>query len=109
MTVPRRVDQKPGDIRIVANMGAFGSVICGTCLVCRQRVNISHTTTSRSRAHEDHHRRRFCTGHGVCEGIRPDLFEVGDDGYAHLLSENFTEQDRADLEYAVEQCPHPSC
>lgn len=46
-----------------------------------------------------------CTGHGVCEGIRPDLFEVGDDGYAHLLNEEFTEADRADLEYAVEQCP----
>lgn len=46
-----------------------------------------------------------CTGHGVCEGIRPDLFEVGDDGIVHLLSEEFTEEDRQDLEDAVVQCP----
>jgi ferredoxin len=47
----------------------------------------------------------MCTGHGVCEGIRPDIFEVGDDGQAHLLTEDFTDADREDLEYAVEQCP----
>ncbi|MQA61776.1 MAG: ferredoxin [Actinophytocola sp.] len=46
-----------------------------------------------------------CTGHGVCEGIRPDIFEVGDDGIAHLLTEEFTEEDRQDLEDAVDQCP----
>lgn len=46
-----------------------------------------------------------CSGHGVCEGIRPDLFEVGDDGFAHLLTETFTEQDRDDIDYAVSQCP----
>jgi ferredoxin len=32
-----------------------------------------------------------CTGHGVCEGIRPDIFEVGDDGTVHLVTEDFTE------------------
>lgn len=46
-----------------------------------------------------------CTGHGVCEGIRPDIFEVGDDGIAHPLTEEFTEGDRQDLEDAVDQCP----
>jgi ferredoxin len=46
-----------------------------------------------------------CTGHGVCEGIRPDIFEVGDDGIVHLLTEEFTEADRQDLEDAVYQCP----
>jgi ferredoxin len=46
-----------------------------------------------------------CTGHGVCESLRPDLFEVGDDGVAHLLTEDVTEADRKDLEYAVAQCP----
>ncbi|MGH3950298.1 MAG: ferredoxin [Pseudonocardiaceae bacterium] len=46
-----------------------------------------------------------CTGHGVCEGIRPDVFEVGDDGITHLLTEDLTEQDRHDLEDAVDQCP----
>lgn len=24
--------------------------------------------------------RDLCTGHGVCEGIRPDIFEIGDNG-----------------------------
>lgn len=46
-----------------------------------------------------------CTGHGVCEGIRPDIFEVGDDGIALLLTEEFTDGDRQDLEDAVDQCP----
>ena len=46
-----------------------------------------------------------CTGHGVCEGIRADIFEVGDDGMAHLLVTEFTENDRDDLEFAVDQCP----
>lgn len=46
-----------------------------------------------------------CTGHGVCEGIRPDLFEVGSDGQVHLQTDNFTESDLGDVEYAVEQCP----
>lgn len=46
-----------------------------------------------------------CTGHGVCEGIRPDIFEVGDDGIVQLLTEEFTEDDRQDLEDCVDQCP----
>lgn len=46
-----------------------------------------------------------CTGHGVCEGIRPDIFEVGDDGLVHLQTEEFTEDDRRDLEDCVDQCP----
>lgn len=46
-----------------------------------------------------------CTGHGVCEGIREDIFEVGDDGIVHLRTTEFTEDDRDDLEDAVDQCP----
>jgi ferredoxin len=46
-----------------------------------------------------------CAGHGVCEGIRPDIFEVADDGIVHLVTEDFTETDRQDLEDAVYQCP----
>lgn len=46
-----------------------------------------------------------CTGHGVCEGIRPDVFEVGDDGIVHLLTEDISDADRQDLEDAVAQCP----
>lgn len=46
-----------------------------------------------------------CTGHGVCESIRPDIFEVSDDGMAHLLTDELNEQDRDDLLEAVDQCP----
>ncbi|MET8425096.1 ferredoxin [Nocardia sp. NPDC004860] len=46
-----------------------------------------------------------CTGHGVCEGIRPDLFEVGSDGQVRRLTDAITEADIEDVEYAVGQCP----
>lgn len=47
----------------------------------------------------------YCDGYAVCEGIRSDIFEVGDDGVAHLLRGDFVEADRQDLEDAVHQCP----
>jgi ferredoxin len=46
-----------------------------------------------------------CTGLGVCVGIRPDIFEVGDDRIVHLLTCGFSEADRRDLEDAVYECP----
>ncbi|MBV9486022.1 MAG: ferredoxin [Frankiaceae bacterium] len=46
-----------------------------------------------------------CTGHGVCESIRADVFEVGDDGMVHLLNEEFTADMRPQLEEAVAECP----
>ncbi|WP_344998696.1 ferredoxin [Tsukamurella soli] len=47
----------------------------------------------------------MCTGFGICENIRPDVFEVGDDGLAHIVADELTEDDRADLELAVAECP----
>jgi len=47
----------------------------------------------------------LCTGQSVCEGIQPDIFEVGDDGIVHLVTEEYTEADREDLVDAVYQCP----
>jgi ferredoxin len=46
-----------------------------------------------------------CTGHGVCESIADDIFEVGDDGMVHLLVEDVDETRRADVESAVAECP----
>jgi ferredoxin len=46
-----------------------------------------------------------CIGSGSCEDIRPDIFEVGDDGVVHLVTDQFTEADRQDLLNAVHQCP----
>lgn len=46
-----------------------------------------------------------CTGHGVCESLLPETFEVGDDGVVHVLTDNPSEDIRADLEEAVLECP----
>jgi ferredoxin len=46
-----------------------------------------------------------CTGHGVCESLAPEVFEVGDDGIVHLLTEDLAEDQRATLESAVAECP----
>lgn len=46
-----------------------------------------------------------CTGHGVCESIADDIFEVGDDGIVHLLMPEVGEDRRADVESAVAECP----
>lgn len=46
-----------------------------------------------------------CTGHGVCEGLDEDVFEVGDDGVVHLLDEYPGEDKRALMQDAVDQCP----
>jgi ferredoxin len=47
----------------------------------------------------------LCTGFGICESIRPDIFEVNEQGLAEAMDEGLTEEDRADVEYAVAQCP----
>lgn len=46
-----------------------------------------------------------CAGHGICEALRPDVFEVGDDAKVHLVREDFDESDRDGLQDAVNQCP----
>jgi ferredoxin len=46
-----------------------------------------------------------CTGHGVCESIRDDVFEVGEDGVVHLLTDSLTADMRPQLEEAVAECP----
>lgn len=47
----------------------------------------------------------WCDGEGVCTGIRPDIFEIGDDNIVHLRTEDFSEADLSDLEDAVFLCP----
>jgi ferredoxin len=49
-----------------------------------------------------------CTGHGVCESIAEDIFEVGDDGIVHLLVDDIAEARRAQIEAAVAECPTQS-
>ncbi len=46
-----------------------------------------------------------CTGHGFCEGIAEDIFEVRRDGVANLLQPEPSEDRRAEVEEAVMLCP----
>lgn len=46
-----------------------------------------------------------CTGHGVCESVAADIFEVSDDGLVQLLIESPAEDRRTEVEEAVAECP----
>ncbi|EHB56498.1 protein of unknown function DUF1271 [Mycolicibacterium rhodesiae JS60] len=46
-----------------------------------------------------------CSGLGMCEVEAPGFFEVGDDGYSHVLITTPSEADRKVLEAAVDGCP----
>ncbi|HTY28011.1 MAG TPA: ferredoxin [Mycobacterium sp.] len=46
-----------------------------------------------------------CTGHGICETIAPDVFEVNDDRRVHIHGEHRPASDRVRLQQSVTQCP----
>ena len=46
-----------------------------------------------------------CAGFGVCENIIPEVYQVGDDGQTHVLTDNLTDDMRVDLESSVTECP----
>jgi ferredoxin len=46
-----------------------------------------------------------CTGHGICESIAEDVFEVQDDGTVHIADGDRPESDRDRMQQAVTQCP----
>jgi ferredoxin len=46
-----------------------------------------------------------CTGHGICESIADDIFDVQDDGLVLIHHQRAAESDRDRLEQAVTQCP----
>jgi ferredoxin len=46
-----------------------------------------------------------CTGHGICESIADDVFEVQDDGSVVIDHAEAARLDRARLSQAVTQCP----
>jgi ferredoxin len=46
-----------------------------------------------------------CTGHGICESIAEDVFEVQDDGSVHIHDDAVSQSDRQLLQQAVTQCP----
>lgn len=46
-----------------------------------------------------------CSGIGLCEMTAPDVFEVGEDGQAHLLNDSPGETELAAAKEAVANCP----
>ncbi|MGV0605364.1 ferredoxin [Mycobacterium sp. 852014-52144_SCH5372336] len=46
-----------------------------------------------------------CTGHGICESIAEDVFEVRDDGIVLIQEPERPESDRDRMQQAVTQCP----
>jgi ferredoxin len=45
-----------------------------------------------------------CTGHGICESIADDVFEVQDDGIVLIHDSGRPETDRDRMQQAVTQC-----
>jgi ferredoxin len=46
-----------------------------------------------------------CTGHGICESIAEDVFEVQDDGIVLIHDNERPKTDRVRMQQAVTQCP----
>ena len=46
-----------------------------------------------------------CLGCGMCVGINSDVFDFGDDGLAQADNEKITEDNRDDVENAINSCP----
>jgi ferredoxin len=49
-----------------------------------------------------------CSGIGLCEAATPDIFEIGDDGRAHVRQPMVDSARRAELEEAAMNCPTAS-
>jgi ferredoxin len=46
-----------------------------------------------------------CTGHGICESIADDVFEVQEDGTVLIHENERPESDHERMQQAVTQCP----
>ena len=46
-----------------------------------------------------------CKGHGMCCGLCPEVFELTDDGYAHVLVDDVPSEQQDVVRTAVTQCP----
>ncbi|HET6165291.1 MAG TPA: ferredoxin [Marmoricola sp.] len=49
--------------------------------------------------------RDLCDGHGMCEAMAHEFFELDDDDVMHLLEESPPESERAKVHAAVQACP----
>jgi ferredoxin len=46
-----------------------------------------------------------CIGCGVCVSLVPDVFELGDDGKAHVIAGKENNFDESQVKNAADQCP----
>ena len=49
--------------------------------------------------------RELCDGHGMCEAMAHEYFELDDDEFLTILNENPPESDRDKVHAAVQACP----
>ena len=47
----------------------------------------------------------LCIGDGVCEDLCPHVFQIGDDGFAHVIDENPGEEEYGCVRDAEAACP----
>ncbi len=47
----------------------------------------------------------LCESNGVCMGILPEVFELDDQDYLHVHSDEVTPDNEAQVREAVRQCP----
>jgi ferredoxin len=47
----------------------------------------------------------LCESNGVCMGIIPEVFQLGDDDMLTVLQEDVTPENEAQIRDAVRQCP----
>ncbi len=47
----------------------------------------------------------LCEGHARCMESAPNLFEVGDDDYSHVLVDEIPEEEQANARRAEQTCP----
>ncbi len=46
-----------------------------------------------------------CIGCGACQAVCPEVFEIGDDGYADAKVENINDSNKDSVREAAESCP----
>lgn len=46
-----------------------------------------------------------CLGCGMCVGINSDVFDFDDDGLAKVNNENINEENKDDVNSAIDSCP----
>ncbi len=47
----------------------------------------------------------LCEANGICMGINPEVFDLGDDDVLRILKPEITPETEKDVREAVRQCP----